>query len=150
MIHEKLEKLRRMDVDECLFLFGNIALIIGLLIGIFVLVYQIPIGSGDNCIFYRYTNLYCVGCGGTRAMLAFFKGNLLVSMKYHAFTTYGMSLYFIYMGSHYLSRLTKGRVKGLHFRMVYIYIGVALLVGQFILRNIMLVRYGSILWPVSS
>ena len=148
MIKEKLDRLREMDVDSCLFLLGNILIIICFIIEALILAFNISIGIGDNCAFHHYTGLYCIGCGGTRAMLAFFRGDFLTSMKYHSFTTYAFTFFSLFMGSHYLRFCTRGRIKGMHFRMIYIIIGVVLLVGQFIIRNFMLVRYGSVLWPV--
>ncbi len=143
-----MEKLRRMDTDKCLFLFGNIFLIIGIIVGIIVVVAHIPLGTGEDCSFHRFTGLYCLGCGGTRAMLAFLKGDILTSMRYHVFTTYSLVWYILFMGSHYVSLITKGRIKGMRFRLRYIIIGVILLVGHFVIRNLMLVKYGSILWPM--
>lgn len=149
MLSKKLENLRKMDVDQCLFLIGNVFLFSGLIIGIILLMGHITIGSGQDCMFHRFTGLYCMGCGGTRSMLAFFQGDLVRSMKYNIFTTFGLTYYFLFMGSHYLRVLTRGRLKGIHFRMLYIIIAIILLVGHFIIRNIMLLNYGRVLWPVA-
>ena len=148
MIREQLEKLRQMDADRCLFLLGNIFLVFGVIAAMIITVLHIPLGTGGDCIFHKFTGLYCIGCGGTRAMLSFFRGDIFLSMKYHVFTAYGLSCFFLFMGSHYLSILTKDRIKGMHFRLIYVIIAVVLLIGQFIIRNIMLVKYQTILWPV--
>lgn len=33
-----------------------------------------------TCTFYKLTGIYCMGCGGTRAMLALLEGNILLSV----------------------------------------------------------------------
>ena len=33
-----------------------------------------------TCTFYKFTGIYCMGCGGTRAMLALLDGNILLSV----------------------------------------------------------------------
>lgn len=148
MIGKQLEKLRQMDVDRCLFILGNVFLVLCFIVGCSIVVFDLPIGAKGDCVFHRLTGLYCMGCGGTRSLLAYIHGHFITSMKYNVFTTYGLTLFLVFMGSHYARVLTRGRIKGLHFKMRYIVIGILLLLGQFILRNIMLVQYNRILWPV--
>ena len=35
------------------------------------------------CMFHRVTGYYCPGCGGTRAFILFFRGELFLSLCYH-------------------------------------------------------------------
>ena len=44
------------------------------------------------CIFHRLTGLYCPGCGGTRAVMALFRGDLKASFIYHPLVLYGLAV----------------------------------------------------------
>ncbi len=143
-----LERLRQMDADKCLFLLGNVMLVLGMVFGLLVKIGELELGTGGDCMFRRITGMYCMGCGGTRATLAYLHGHILTSIKYNAFVAYGLTFFFFFMGSHYLRVLTKGRIEGLHFKLRYVIIGVVILTLHFIVRNIMLINYGSVLWPI--
>lgn len=41
------------------------------------------ITNGSPCPFYRLTGLPCPGCGGTRAVVAFFKGDLQAAASFN-------------------------------------------------------------------
>lgn len=88
------------------------------------------------CIFENITGYYCPGCGGTRSVIYLLKGNLVKSIYYNIFATYAALLYIIFMGSHTLAFITKGTIKGLKFRNWFIYVGIILLILQWILKNI--------------
>ena len=45
-------------------------------------------GQGFPCLFHLLTGLYCPGCGGTRAVRLFLKGELIKSFCYHPFVPY--------------------------------------------------------------
>lgn len=36
------------------------------------------------CYFYQITGFYCLGCGGSRAVLALLHGNLIEALRYNA------------------------------------------------------------------
>lgn len=148
MIGRQLEKLRQMDTDRCLFILGNVFLLISVVVGIIIVTFDIPLGRRGDCNFHRLTGFYCMGCGGTRSLLAYLQGHFITSMKYNIFTAYALTCFLLFMGSHYLRVLTKGRIRGFQFRLRFVIIGIVLLLGQFIIRNTMLVQYHSILWPV--
>lgn len=92
-----------------------------------------------GCIINRLTGLYCPGCGGTRAVISIFEGNLAKSLYYNAFAAYTAILYILFMSSWGLSYMTKGKIKGLKFRPWMIYAGIVLLVFQWILKNVLLI-----------
>ncbi len=49
-----------------------------------------------KCSFYEMTNLYCPGCGGTRAVSSLLKLNVLSSFKYNAIVPIGFSIFLFY------------------------------------------------------
>lgn len=50
-------------------------------------IYRI-LGFTPECPFHKVTGLYCPGCGGTRALILFFRGEWLRSILYHPMVMY--------------------------------------------------------------
>lgn len=52
---------------------------------IFILlcIYEYQGGTGMECMFYRYTGLYCPGCGSGRAVSALFHGRPAEALTYN-------------------------------------------------------------------
>ena len=98
------------------------------------------------CIFHKVTGLYCLGCGGTRAVFALVRGNVIKSLFYHPFVVYTALVGGWFMISQTIERVTKGKVQiAMHFRMIYIWIGVALAVINFLWKNGWLIFTGEAL-----
>ncbi len=105
------------------------------------------------CFFRRLSGLYCPGCGGTRAVQALFEGHLLLSFFYHPFVPYCAVLYVVFMTSHTLELIFSSRdfhhtkksphkrpfVRGLEFKIRYVYIGILLIFLQWMLKNLFLI-----------
>ena len=47
-------------------------------------IYEYQGGNGMECMFYRYTGLYCPGCGSGRAVNALFHGRFAEAVQYFA------------------------------------------------------------------
>jgi hypothetical protein len=92
----------------------------------------------DGCLFYSITGFYCPGCGGTRSVIYLFQGKIIKSIEYNAFATYLSLLYIIYMASWSLFYITKGKVKGLKFRIEFVYLGIVVLIIQWLIKNLLL------------
>lgn len=115
----------------------------GLCIGILACILIILLWLTDSnlrklvppCSFHSVTGFYCPGCGGTRAVHALLHGRILESLRYHPFVLYFAVGYVVYMLSHLLDIMSKGRVKGLSFCPYYWYVAVGLLLGQWVLKN---------------
>lgn len=60
--------------------FNIIIMPLGALLASVLLKFFIQHGIHYTCTFYKFTGIYCMGCGGTRAMLAFLNGNILLSI----------------------------------------------------------------------
>jgi len=94
------------------------------------------------CTLYAATNLYCPGCGGTRALAYLLKGNLIKSFIYHPVILYTAVLVGCYVITHTLNIFTKGKIKAMGFRPVYFYIMVAIILLQCIIKNVLVICAG--------
>ena len=90
------------------------------------------------CIFNKITGYYCPGCGGTRAVKFFVTGHWVKSFICHPVVPYVGIGGGIYMLTHTLFYITKGRIKGMKFRLGYVYIMGVIIGLQFIIKNIMI------------
>lgn len=95
-----------------------------------------------KCDFNMLTNMYCPGCGGTRAVIAFLNGNFVKSFLYHPFVPYCAILYIAFMAKGTLAILSKGKFCYMKFRNSYIFLGIAIILIQFIIKNVLLLVYG--------
>lgn len=116
--------------------------ICGIVAILFFLVYKILERQGTllfyPCVWYHILGFYCPGCGGTRAVSELVKGNLLKSFYYHPFVPLAAVLIFVFMVSWSVYYLSKKRIKGLKFRNWYLYAGLAIVIIQWIVKNILL------------
>ena len=88
------------------------------------------------CAFNAVTGLYCPGCGGTRAAIAFFRGQLIRSFKFHPFVLYGFVVGGWFMISQTIERISGGRIKiGMHFRPVYLWIALAIVLINWFIKD---------------
>ena len=100
------------------------------------------------CAFRKATGLFCPGCGGTRAVIAFFQGRWLQSFLYHPFVFYCFIIFFLFTLSKIIQKITKGRVSGLHYHHAFLIIGLGILFTQWILKNVLLLQCGHYLLPL--
>ncbi len=89
-----------------------------------------------QCAMYRLTGLYCPGCGGTRAVGAFLRGQLLLSLYYHPVVLYLALLLAWFLISHTLDRISKGRTSlGLRYHEAYVWIALVLTLLHWLFSN---------------
>ncbi len=146
-IKEKWLRFWQQDMDTILYTLMCFANVIGLAAGLsylWAVKYFLPPGV-QVCTLYGTTGLYCPGCGGTRAFMALFHGNILAAFYYHPAAMYGVFFYLTYFISQTLMRISKGKVKGLKMRPLYLYIMLALVVLNFVIRNALL-----LIWNIST
>lgn len=93
---------------------------------------------GQGCLFHQITGFYCFGCGGTRSCYALLQGKLILSLCYHPAVPYFLTGYLLFMASHALNIIMKGRVRALRFCPPFFYVGIGLLFLQFFIKNIVL------------
>ncbi|MDO5293867.1 MAG: DUF2752 domain-containing protein [bacterium] len=136
----RITLIREMDTEKGLYIIGLCALAVGLVLYLAAAVLGIdPFNIlGERraiCAFYMLTGWYCPGCGGTRAFGYFLHGHFLKSIHFNAFVFYIMACYVIFMVSQTIRMISKNRYKGIAFHIGYIYIGVAIAVLQFVIKN---------------
>ena len=93
------------------------------------------------CTLYTWTGFYCPGCGGTRSIAALLQGDILESFHLHPFVPYTVFVGGWFMISQTIERISKGKIKvALHFRMIYMWIAVALILTNFLWKNYVLLK----------
>ena len=95
------------------------------------------------CMFHRVTGYYCPGCGGTRAVFTFFRGNIVRAFKFHPFVPYTVILGGWFMLSQTIQRLSGDRIKiGMNFRIVYLWIALGIIALNWIIKNMFILVCG--------
>lgn len=91
------------------------------------------------CVFQELTGLYCPGCGGTRAVKALMKGNVITSFLYHPLVIYVVLVAAVFAFSYIIYAKTKNPKFRLHFDNKYAYIGIGIIVINFVIKNYYLI-----------
>lgn len=100
------------------------------------------------CMFHVWTGWYCPGCGGTRAVKALLRGEILTSFILHPVVVYAAVIAVWFMISQTIERVSKGKCKiAMHFSEKYLWIMLALIVINFIVKNVCLQVFGIDLLP---
>ncbi len=95
------------------------------------------------CMFNVWTGWYCPGCGGTRAVKALFRGDILASVVYHPVVPFAAVIAVWFMISQTIERVSKEKCKiGMHFSDKYLWIILALIIANFIVKNVCLNVFG--------
>lgn len=128
------------DIDTILYTIMCIVTIPAIVLGLWYMKAAkelLPEGT-SMCVLWQAFGVYCPGCGGTRSFRAMFQGDILKAIYFHPAAVYGVGLYLVYFISQTVMRLSKGRLPGLKFRPVYLYIMLGLIALNFIVRNVLL------------
>lgn len=141
-LRRKLSYLNTQDTDTMLYILMCIFTLPLILLGaVFLRLSERLPEDFEGCVFRAAFGLYCPGCGGTRAVWALCRGDLLTALYYHFPAVYGVALYVVYFVSQTLMRISRGRIRGMRFRPVYLYIMLGMIVVNFIAKNVMLVGF---------
>lgn len=87
-----------------------------------------------TCRMKETFHIPCPGCGGTRAVISFFKGQWGKSIYYNAFGFYGTALCSVFFLTQTLERITKGKVRGLRLHEWFWKVGIVLIVVQYFMK----------------
>lgn len=94
------------------------------------------------CALHALTGLYCPGCGGTRAMRAFFAGDFLDSFTYHPFVLFIAVTGGWFMVSQTIERLSRGRIPiAMHMREIYLWAALGIVIINCLIKNIALLVF---------
>ena len=129
-------------LEEQLFLLGLIVPFIAVPIYYLYVEYLLPLSPFKSCLWDKVLGIYCPGCGGTRAVEALLHGKFFTSAWYHPAVMYGVCIYCVFMFSHFLNKITKGRIKGIKFHSWYLYGAVVIIVANCLIRNYLRLRHG--------
>lgn len=100
------------------------------------------ISREHGCVFRDTVGFYCAGCGGTRAFYYLVHGRMVQSFLHNPFVLYVMVVYSLFMINTFLYMHTE-KIGIRKFPIVgLIYIGVGVLIGQCIIRNILFLGFG--------
>lgn len=94
------------------------------------------------CMFHAMTGLYCPGCGGTRAVKALLRGKIWLSFCYHPLVPYLALVGVIFLVSYVLYLITGKERFRLYLENPWIYVGLGLIIVNFLIKNSMLIGYG--------
>ena len=91
------------------------------------------------CIIYRTAGIWCQACGGTRAVLALLRGELMQSFLYHPIVPYSVLVYTAYLLEETRERvLRSSRRVPLRFWKGCVLLGLVILAANTLIRNILL------------
>ena len=97
--------------------------------------------GGVPCAFFHLVHLYCPGCGGTRSFNHMVHLRFIKSLLCNPFVLYTYADYLIFM----INTILVKKSKKLGFKgypvTITIFVGIGLLLGQWIVRNILLVAF---------
>lgn len=94
------------------------------------------------CMFHLMTGLYCPGCGGTRALKAFLRGEFITSFLYHPLILYCACVALIFLVSYQNYWKTKKPQFHLYLKNRWIYGGLVIIVVNFVVKNYYLIVRG--------
>lgn len=130
------------EEENILYWVGLLALPALLGTGLFLQYVLLPFLPHMECILWKVFGVYCPGCGGTRALKALLQGRILLSLWYHPVVLYVAVLYAAYILTHTLEKIRFPFVKGIRFRVMWLY-GTLVIIGvNFILKNILKFGFG--------
>ena len=135
-----IERLSRKCYYVCLALIGIWALIY-----VVMKIFNISLQDLNmpTCVLYDLAGLYCPGCGGTRSVISLMHFDVVRSFLYHPVVPYTAVVVGLFVITHTLNIFTKGKVKAMKFRPIYLYIMLAIIVLQFIIKNAIILITGS-------
>ena len=126
------------SLEKELYRYGLIFLLLGaVLVGVYI-IFLYPYLKSLECFFYQLTGFYCPGCGGTRSVIALMHGKILKSLWYHPFVLYAGLMYTWFILSHTFERFHWFGIKGMRFHNWYLAVGIMLLAGNWVFKNILL------------
>ncbi len=129
---------REKTLEEQLYYVGLALLALGCIL---ILIYTkiiLPNITPPPCILWTVLGVYCPGCGGTRAVEALFRGQLLQSLWYHPLVLYTAVLFGGFMLTQTLERIPPFPVKGWKFHNWYLYVALSIVLINWIVKNILL------------
>lgn len=95
-----------------------------------------------ECSFHAKYQLYCPGCGGTRAAIALLQGDILESLRYNPITLLLIIDVVLMTIIDLVKKLSNGKYVFSRIRLIYNVAFLIFIVIYSVLRNYLLVAYG--------
>lgn len=130
------------DIDYLFFVIYML-LLIGL-VSAYIIFRVVPPEIGEvlgGCTLHKMTGLYCPGCGGTRAIKALLRFDLLQSAFYHPIPLYTGFLGMLFLSGRIIARITNGRINRFHANITFLWIALALTIMNCFYKNYCLLHY---------
>ena len=114
-----------------------------LLGGIGYFLWKGPLGAPtiSSCRVYERLHIYCPGCGGTRALEALARGDLLRSFSAHPIVPGTVLWVVVYLTSQTIRRLRRGKGWALRYHPGWVAAFWAVLVLQWVVKNVLLLAF---------
>ncbi|MBE6072275.1 MAG: DUF2752 domain-containing protein [Clostridium butyricum] len=126
------------SIEKTLFMTSSAIIFLGIIFTIIFNIFNLEINlSPIPCILNSKFHLYCPGCGGTRALNSLLTLSLLDSFLYHPIVLYSVCIFIYYYIKTAISLLRKKEYSKFHFNYLILYIGLAIIIINFILKNIL-------------
>lgn len=128
---------KQSTLEESLYKIGIIALAVccitmPLYFGVVLRKFEMP-----PCVLNAYFQIYCPGCGGTRAVEALLHGHILESVWYHPIVLYTVIVFGGFMLTQSLERVGVKHIKGWKFHNWYLYGTVVIVICNFLIKNLL-------------
>ena len=113
-------------------------------LGVGALLWKYALGAPtiSRCWVWEHWRIYCPGCGGTRAVLALARGNVLRALYYHLPVVVTAALASVYMISQTVWRLRRKRGWMLRYDPRWPSALAVLFLGNCVVRNILWLGFG--------
>lgn len=137
----RLEEKQFIRAERKAFIWVNAGCIL-LLAGLMIWKYS-PLVQNLNapCVFHEMLHLYCPGCGGTRAVYALLRFDLVESFGCHPFVLFVAGILLEYYIGAVITLIRNNGKRYYYLRTWFCYVALGIVVVNFILRNILLVRF---------
>lgn len=94
------------------------------------------------CFFSEVLGIYCPGCGGSRAFRALVQGRFLLALWFHPVVPYGVLMAGGFMLTQGLHRIGFRHIRGWRFHNWYLYMAIALIGFNFVIKNALRLIWG--------
>lgn len=100
------------------------------------------IRQGLPCLFHELTGLYCPGCGGTRAVKALLRGELVTSFFYHPVVIYTAVVLLGILLLYAISKVLHRNFYKIRHYEWFAYVGIVIILINWVIKNYYLLAKG--------
>ena len=105
--------------------------------------------DGYVCSLYTATHLYCPGCGGTRALYALARMDIISAIRYNIAVPFGVFVYLYYNVRGFIAAIKNNNEYFAKQKYILCIVLAAVLVLNFIVKNMLLLIWGIDIMPTT-